>query len=297
MKKLAYILLGVLTLSIHANAQKGKKNSGAIAFETTIDPAAIMAASGVQVTDQMKARIPSSTTLNFELLFNATNASYMPVEDTEDSNGAGGGGNGGGMGRMMQRFGGAGGNREYYYTFANKSLVEVFDLNDTTYYMPSKLTLALPNPLGNFTRGQKDSTIKTEAPKLEVVKSDSTKQILGYNCHLAIVKSTRPIKLLGMDKNVVEEIRIWYTTELGFDFSPNPNYWTEGAVLALESKGNNSIAKSIDYRNVSAKDVTAPKKAKLITPEEYKAKMANMMKRFRQNRPGGGIQMRNSGNN
>jgi hypothetical protein len=91
-----------------------------------------------------------------------------------------------------------------------------------------------------------------------------------------------------MDKNVVEETKIWYTKDLGFDFSPNPNMWTEGAVLAIEGRGNSSIAKSIEYRNVSTKDVTAPKKAKLITDEEYKTKMENMMKRFRQNRPGGG---------
>ncbi|WP_316799306.1 hypothetical protein [Pedobacter frigidisoli] len=289
MKKIFIALLGVLSIASVANAQK--KTSGAIQFENTIDPAAMASASGMQIPDQMKARMPSSSKTNFELLFTATNASYMPVEETEDSNG--GGGNGGGMGRMMMRFGGAGGNREYYYTFADKSLVEVFDLNDTTYYMPNKLKLSLANPMAGMRMGgngnQNDSAKAKPAaePTIEVVKTDSTKQILGFTCHQAIVKSTRAIKILDMDKNVVEETKIWYTKDLGFDFSPNPNIWTEGAVLAIEARGNKSVATSIEYRNVSAKDVTAPKKAKLITADEYKAKMENMMKRFRNNRPGG----------
>lgn len=298
MNKITFALLGFLSIVSVAHAQK-KKTSGAIQFENTIDPAAMASANGIQLTDQMKARMPSSSKTNLELLFTATNASYMPVEETEDSNGAGGGG---GMGRMMMRFGGGGGNREYYYNFADKSLTEVFDLNDTTYYMPSKLTLSTSGPISSFRTGGGNSNDTTrakiaQAPKIEVVKTDSTKQILGFNCQQAIVRSTRAIKILDMDKNVVEETKIWYTNDLGFDFSPNPNMWTEGAVLAIEGRGNSSIAKSIEYRNVSGKDVTAPKKAKLITPEEYKTKMENMMKRFRQNRPAGGGQGRAFGIN
>lgn len=287
MKKILFALLSVFSLVSVADAQK--KTSGAIQFENIVDPAAMAAASGIQIPDQMKARMPASSKSNFELLFTATNASYMPVEETEDSNGAGGGG--GGMGRMMRGFGGAGGNREYYYVYADKSITEVFDLNDTTYYMPSKLTLSTSGPMGSMRMGggnQNDPTkAKPVAPTIEILKTDSTKQILGFTCHQVIVKSTRPIKILDMDKNVVEETKIWYTKDLGFNFSPNPNMWTEGAVLAIEGRGNSSIAKSIEYRNVSTKDVTAPKKAKLITQVEYKAKMDNMMKRFRNNRPGG----------
>ncbi|MDN3585769.1 hypothetical protein QWY86_03765 [Pedobacter aquatilis] len=294
MKRAIFALLGVLTFASVANAQK--KTSGAIQFETTIDPAAMMAASGVKIPEQMAARMPSTSKSNFELLFNATNASYMPVEETEDSNGAGGGG--GGMGRMMRGFGGAGGNREYYYTFADKKLVEVFDLSDTTYVMPSSLKLNTSGPIGTFGgmgmgRNNPNDTSKPKPvvpPKIEVVKTDATKQILGLTCNEVIVKSTRSVKILDMDKDVTEETHIWYTKDLGFDFSPNPNMWTEGTVLAIEGRGNSTIAKSIEYRNVSSKDVTAPKKATPITDAEYKVKMENMMKRFRgngNNRPGG----------
>lgn len=302
MKKLIFALMSVFSIVSVADAQK--KTSGAIQFESTVDPAAMASASGIQLTDQMKARMPSTSKSNFELLFTATNASYMPVEEVEDSNGAGGGGNGGGMGRMMMRFGGGGGNREYYYTFADQKITEVFDLNDTTYYMPSKLTLSTTGPIGsmrmggNRTPGDTTKAKPVAPPTIEIVKTDSTKKILGFTCKQVIVKSTRAIKLLDMDKNVVEETKIWYTNDLGFNFSPNPNMWTEGTVLAIEGRGNSSIAKSIEYRNVSTKDVTAPKKAKLITEEEYKTKMENMMKRFRNNRPpGGGGQVRSFGMN
>ncbi|MCX2574556.1 hypothetical protein [Pedobacter sandarakinus] len=288
MKKIFLALFSVLAIASTADAQK--KTSGAIQFETTVDPAAMASASGIQIPDQMKARMPSSSKSNFELLFNATNASYMPVEDVEDSNGAGGGG--GGIGRMMMRFGGGGGNREYYYTFADQKLTEVFDLNDTTYYMPSQLTLSTSGPVGSFRMGgnQNDTTkAKPVAPpKIEVVKTDASKKIIGFDCKEVIVKSTRSIKIMDMDKEVTEETHIWYTTDLGFNFSPNPKMWTEGTVLAIEGRGNSTVAKSIEYRGVSAKDVTAPKKAKLITEDEYKTKMENMMKRFRQNRPAGG---------
>lgn len=303
MKKLLIAALSLFTLSLTAQAQK---KSGAIQFESTVDPAAMMAASGAQISEEMKARLPKSMKANFELLFTATNASYMPVEDTEDSNGGGGGG---GMNRMMRFMGGAGGQREYYYSFADQKLVEVFDLMDTTYAMQSKLTVAPPvqmnmgnrqgrNNNGSTTTTQGGTTTTTtnavvyldEPPTMEVVKTDETKKILNFNCKKVIVKTIRKAKVLGEDKNIIDETGVWYTDELGFNFSPNPNMWTEGTVLGIENKGASTLAKSIEYRNVSAKDVTAPKKALAITPEQYKAKMEAMMKRFQNGggRPGGG---------
>ncbi|WP_443943653.1 hypothetical protein ACJVDH_12060 [Pedobacter sp. AW1-32] len=289
MKKIILALLGIASMVGVANAQK--KTSGAIQYSSTIDPAMMASASGITLTDEMKARMPSSSKSNYELLFTATNASYMPVEDVEDSNGGGGGG----FGNRMMRFGGAGGNREYYYIFADQSVSEVFDLNDTTYYMPNKLKMSTTGggAMGGFRAGgnRNDSAAAAKPvtpPKIDIVKTDSTKNIIGFNCHQVIVKSTKHINLLGADREVTEETKIWYTTDLGFNFSPNTNLWPEGVVLAIESRGNNTIATSIEYRNVSAKDVTAPKKAKLITEAEYKVKMENMMKRFRNNRPSSG---------
>lgn len=285
MKKIIIAFVGLLTLTITAQAQK---KSGAIQFESTIDPAATMAATGMQISDEMRARMPKAVKTNFELLFTATNASYMPVEDTEDSNGGGGGG---GMGRMMMRFGGAGGAREYYYSFAEQKLVEVFDMSDTTYVMQGKLAVANPPQMAmrpqNNTPTTSGNTTTISAvqfmpgpPTLEVVKTDETKKIIGLNCNKVIVKSIRKAKVLGEDKDVIDETAVWYTNDLGFNFSPDPNFWTEGTVLAIENKGKTTMAKGIEYRNVSTKDVTAPKKATPITADEYKTKMETMMKRF-----------------
>lgn len=277
MKKICIAFVGII-LTLNASAQK---KSGAIQFETTVDPVAIAEASGMQISEEMKARMPKAVKTNFELLFNTTNASYMPVEETEDSNGGGGGG----MGRMMMRFGGAGGAREYFYTFTDQKLVEVFDLNDTTYVMESSLKVASNAPtmsMGNRQANANSSAVEflPGPPTLEVVKTDETKKILDLNCKKVIVKSIRKAKILGVEKDIVDETALWYTTELGFNFSPNPNMWTEGAVLAVENKGNSIFARSIEYRSVSNKDVVAPKKALLITAEQYKGKMEAMMKRF-----------------
>lgn len=277
MKKICIAFVGII-LTLNASAQK---KSGAIQFETTVDPVAIAEASGMQISEEMKARMPKAVKTNFELLFNTTNASYMPVEEAEDSNGGGGGG----MGRMMMRFGGAGGAREYFYTFTDQKLVEVFDLNDTTYVMESSLKLASNAPtmsMGNRQANANSSAVEflPGPPTLEVVKTDETKKILDLNCKKVIVKSIRKAKILGVEKDIVDETALWYTTELGFNFSPNPNMWTEGAVLAVENKGNSIFARSIEYRGVSNKDVVAPKKALPITADQYKGKMEAMMKRF-----------------
>ncbi|RYE47096.1 MAG: hypothetical protein EOP48_21620 [Sphingobacteriales bacterium] len=290
MKKLFIACITTLCIAVSASAQK---KSGAIQFETTMDPAVMASASGMQIPPEMLARMPKSAKTNFELLFTPTNASYMPVEDAEDSNGGGGGGMN--MGRMMMRFGGGGGNREYFYSFADKKISEVFDMNDTTFVMPGKLQLSTSGPLGSMNLGGNNNNnannngvqYKNEPPVVEVVKTNETKTILGFKCNKAIVKSTRKIKILDMDKEVTEETALWYTNDLGFEFSPNTNMWTEGAVLAIEGRGSSTIAKSIEYRSVSTKDVTAPKKGVSITAEEYQVKMENMMKRMRGNGTGG----------
>ena len=290
MKKICIAFLGLFTMTIAAQAQK--KSSGAIQFETTLDPAATMAASGMSISEEMRARMPKSVKANFELLFTATNASYMPVVETEDSNGGGGGG----MGRMMMRFaGGAGGAREYYYSFADQKLAEVFDVSDTSYVMQGKLAVANPPQMPNMGGVQRQGGNNANAPApvqsavqflpgpptLEVVKTEETKKILGFNCKKTIVKSIRKATVLGMEKDVTDETAIWHTSELGFNFSPNPNMWTEGTVLAIENKGTSVTATGIEYRGVSAKDVTAPKKAIPLTQEEYVKKMENMANRMR----------------
>jgi len=75
MKTTFAALLGLLLFTSQVDAQQ-KKQSGAIQFQSTFDPAAMAAANGIKLSEEMMARMPKSSTTDFELLFNATNASY-----------------------------------------------------------------------------------------------------------------------------------------------------------------------------------------------------------------------------
>jgi GLPGLI family protein len=263
----------LVALTVQLKAQP--KKSGAIQFESSFDPAAMAAANGIKLSDEALARIPKSSMNNFELLFNLTGASYMPVDDAEDSNSGEGGGQGGGGGR----FGGFGGtNRDYYYSFADHKLTQVFDMNDSTFIMSGKLGEQLQMGFG----GQ-------AAPVIEYIKSDETKKILGFTCNKVTIKTTIKRKVADTEKEFTDQTNIWYTDELGFDFSPNPALWTAGAVLAIEGKGTHIYAKSVEFRNVKDKDVLAPKKGIAITAEEYRAKMEQRRKQMRGNRNGGNV--------
>jgi hypothetical protein len=278
MKTTIAALFGLLLFTSQVDAQQ-KKQSGAIQFQSTFDPAAMAAASGMKIPEEMLARMPKSSTTDFELLFNATNASYTRVEEIEDSNSGAGGGPG-------MRFGGFGGtSHDLYFDFLDHKMTEVFDMNDTTFFLQAKLG---ESSMPAMRMGP--NAAAAEPPVRTVTKSDETRKILGFNCNKVVIKTVTKRRIQDEDREITDETAIWYTKELGFDFSPNPSLWTEGAVLAIEGKGTNVVAKSIEYRNVNNKDVNLPKKGVVITPEEYKVKLEARMKQMRNNRNGGGVQ-------
>lgn len=274
MKSIILAIAGLLAISLNLQAQGNK--SGAIQFVSSIDPAAMAEANGMTLTPQMQARMQSMKT-PYELLFNGTHASYMKVEEIEDSN------NEGGNTRSFRMGGFGGSNRDYYYSFADQKLTSVFEFRDTTYFMDTKLGKTdLPVGMGN--------RAAVSPPVVEYIKSDETKKIIGLNCQKVTVKTTMKRKVQEELKEITTETVVWYTKDLGFDFSPNPALWSEGAVLAIESKGNNTLATSIEYRKVSARDVTLPKKGTVITQEALQSKMESMMRNRR------GTQGNQSGN-
>lgn len=273
----SFLIASICILGIAAQLKAQPKKAGAIQFESTFDPAAMAAANGIKLSDQALARMPKSSVSNYELLFNLTHASYMPVEDQEDSNNSGGA-QGGGF-----RFGGFGGsNKDFYYSFADHHLLEVFDLNDTSFVMQDKLGELALQGMG----------MQQAKPEVAYVRTDETKNILGFPCHKVMVKTTIKRKIMDEEKTFTDETSIWFTNELGFDFSPNPAMWTEGAVLAIEGKSTHVYAKSIAFRKVSDKDVNLPKKVVPITQDEYRVKMEARRKQFRGNRAGAGGQLR-----
>lgn len=276
MKKTIIAAFALFLIGAQADAQQ-KKQSGAIQFQSTFDPAAMAAANGMKLSEEMLARMPKSSTTDFELLFNATNASYSRVEDAEDSNTGAGGGQG-------MRFGGFGGaSHDLYFDFLDHKLTEVFDMNDTTFFLQAKLGESTTPIMRMSPDGA-----APEAPVKTITKSDETKKILGFTCNKVVVKTVSKRKIQNEEREITDETSVWYTKELGFDFSPNPTLWTEGAVLAIEGKGTNVQAKSIEYRNVNSKDLNLPKKGVVITPDQYKAKMELRMKKARESRGGAG---------
>jgi GLPGLI family protein len=277
MKKSFAAMFGLLLFTFQVNAQQ-KKQSGAIEFQSTFDPAAMAAANGIKLSEEMIARMPQRSTTDFELLFNATNASYTRVEESEDSNGAGS--PGGGM-----RFGGFGAaSHDLYFDFLDHKLTEVFDMRDTTYFLQVKLGESSMPALRMGPNG-----ILAEPPIKTITKTNETKKILGFNCNKVVIKTVSKRKIQNEEREITDENSVWYTKELGFDFSPNPALWTEGTVLAIEGKGTNVVAKSIEYRNVNSKDVNLPKKGVQISAEQYKTKLEQRMKQARGNRNAGGI--------
>jgi hypothetical protein len=280
MKKIFIAAIGLVMLSGQADAQQ-KKQSGAIQFVFTFDPAAMAEANGMKLSEEMLARMPKSSKTEFELLFNATNASYMKAEEIEDSNGGGAGGPGGGM-----RFGGFGGaSRDLYFDFLDHKLTEVFDLSDTTYFLQTKLGAPAVQPMRMGNAAGPNAQLPSPAVTT-VTKSDETKKIIGFNCSKVVITKVTKRKIQDVEREITDQTTLWYTKELGFDFSPRPELWTEGAVLAVEGKGNNVIATSIEYRNVNSKDVNLPKKGTAITADQYREKLERTMRQMRGSRNG-----------
>jgi GLPGLI family protein len=263
-KRIVIAVISLLSYSISLQAQV--KKSGAIQFESSFDPAAMAAANGIKLPEDVIARMPKASKTDFELLFNSTNASYMRVDDIEDSNDGNGGG---GM-----RFGGfaGGASHDYYYNFTDHTVTDVFDLSDTTYFLSSKLGVSNMPLLGMGSMGA------ITPPVIEITKTEETKKILGFNCTKVIYKTTTKRKIAEEEREITDVVNVWSTTELDFDFSPNLNYWTSGAVLAIEGKGTHVVATSIEYRNVSSKDVNLPKKGTPITADEFKNKLEQRMR-------------------
>ncbi|MGB4775401.1 MAG: GLPGLI family protein [Daejeonella sp.] len=149
-------------------------------------------------------------------------------------------------GRIM-RFG-SNTDREVYFKFGENKVTESFEMNGEQ--------LLLENKLGS--------------KSAEVKNTDETKKIAGFNCKKAIIIA-----------NNVENV-IWYTTELPFNASPVPALWTEGVVLGVENKRMKYYANAIEYVKVKDSEFILPKKAKLITQEEYQVKQTEFRKKMQE---------------
>lgn len=267
MRRLFIVVICLIGFSIRVDAQPEK--SGTILFESTFDPAGLTAANGIKLSSEAAARMPKSSVTNFELKFDQLRASYKQQDNPNSSTQRAARYNGLGV------FGG-GFSRDYYYDFQAQRLIQAFDLNDTLFLMEDKMGLL---PEMKFGTGQ-------IVPVIDYVKSDKVKQILGFTCHQVIAKTTVKHKIMGVEKEITEEAVIWYTNELGFNFSPNPVLWTAGAVLAIESKGTHIQAKSIHFKDIKAEDIDLPKMGIMINQQQLHTKLDLRRKMTRLSRNG-----------
>ncbi|MXV15883.1 hypothetical protein [Hufsiella ginkgonis] len=139
-------------------------------------------------------------------------------------------------GGLVMRMGGS--EREMF--FRDEKVIESFELDGEPLMMENKLGYG---------------SAKAE-------NTDETKMIAGYTCKKAVITGLNDAKTT-----------IWYTPELAFKASPLSAFWTEGVVLGIENDRMKMFATSIEYRKVKDSEFTLPKKARLLTQEEYAKKM------------------------
>ncbi len=251
-KQLLVLVSFCMVFTSYVFAQQ--KTSGVIYYTQVIDTRAMR---GNTQGGQVQAQRPNGFTMpdqistKMELVFTVNGAKFQKSEVEDDISDAGSG-----QGARMMRFGGAA-ERETFFSFEDKKVTESFEMDGEQ--------LLLQKSLGT------DS--------LEITKFDDVKKIIGFDCKKAVLKDKR-----GM------ETTIWYTNELPFAASPAINYWTEGVVLGVENQRIKYYATSIEYIKVKDSELALPKKARMISEEEYREKQAEFRKKIQEqfrNRTGG----------
>jgi len=251
-KQILVLVSFCLVFTSYVFAQQ--KTSGVIYYTQVIDTKAMRA--GAEGQDQQGPRrngmnMPDKITNKMEMIYNVNGAKLQKSTVEEDISQQG---NQEGM-RVM-RFGGNA-DREVYFSFVDRKITESFELNGEQ--------LLLQKALGSSAN--------------EVVKTDETRKIAGFNCKKVSIK----------DKNGLETT-VWYTNDLAFSASPVPALWTEGVVLGVENLRMKYYASSIEYIKIKDSELALPKKGKLITEEEYATRQAEFRKRMQE-------QFRNRGAN
>jgi GLPGLI family protein len=259
MSKQLLVLVGFcLVFTSYVFAQQ--KTSGVIYYTQVLDTKAMRA--GAEAAQQQAPRMngftmPDKITNKMEIIYNVNGAKLQKTELEEDISQAG---NGNTEGMRVMRFGGNA-DREVFFNFADKKITESFEMNGEQLLMQKRLG----------------------SNSADVVKSDETRKIAGFDCKKVSIK----------DKNG-SETTVWYTTDLPFSASPMPALWTEGVVLGVENQRMKFYASSIEYIRIKDSELALPKKAKLISEEEYNVKQTEFRKRMQEqfrNRSGNGNQV------
>jgi len=181
----------------------------------------------------MKAMIPEFRTLKQQLFFNANESLYKPLiedDDEEDINSSQGGG-------VVHKFRFAGA-----VIYTNPSLSQSLSQMDVfgKKYLISDTLKPAPWKFGT-----------------------ETKMVQGYECMQAYYTTADERK---------QTITAWFTTKLPAMLGPDRHNTLPGAVLAVDV--NNAerviVAKTIELRPLTKKEMKVPTEGQKVTPEEFK---------------------------
>ncbi len=274
MKRLLFSL-SLLTSCIVAFSQQ---KEGTVVFERKINMYKMIQ------NEQMRSMMPEFRTSKHTLIFSDSISVFKLIPEDEAPDPFDGQGGGGGMMRMMSRFGGDGG--DLYKNFGQTKSIQTQELGGKTFLIVD--------------------TIKPQPWKLSM----ETKQILGYNCHKATRKAPVPLRVMSAfgraggpppsattdsSKSAAPkemEIVAWFADALISPVGPESYGQLPGVILELNVDNGATVftAKEVK-KTVDAKELKEPKKGKVVTQEEYRKLMQQMMSNFG-GQGGQGIQFR-----
>ncbi len=251
--------LTCLTGFLMANAQQ---KEGTIVFERKINMYKTI------TDEQMRAMMPEFRTSKHMLLFSDSISVYKVIPDDEapDPFAAGGGGGP----RMIMRFGNDGG--DLYKNFSQSKSILSTELGGKNFLIVD--------------------SIKPQPWKLSM----ETKQILGQTCH----KATRKIPAAVMGARMVTmggpgavtkdttvqkpvapkdwEVVAWFADNLISPVGPESYGQLPGVILELDIDNGRTVYTAKEIKaTVDAKELKEPKKGKVVTQEEYRKLMQQMM--------------------
>ncbi|MEY2901012.1 MAG: hypothetical protein RLY89_118 [Bacteroidota bacterium] len=255
------VLLSFTCLSgfLLANAQQ---KEGTIVFERKINMYKTI------TDEQMRAMMPEFRTSKHMLLFSDSISVYKAIPDDEAPDPFAGGGGGGP--RMIMRFGNDGG--DLYKNFSQSKSILSTELGGKNFLILD--------------------SIKPQPWKLSM----ETKQILGQTCHKATRKI--PAAVMGMrmvtmggpgaatkDTTVQKpvapkdwEVVAWFADNLISPVGPESYGQLPGVILELDIDNGRTVYTAKEIKaSVDAKELKEPKKGKVVTQEEYRKLMQQMM--------------------
>jgi GLPGLI family protein len=262
MKRLLFSL-SLLSTCIVAFAQQ---KEGTVVFERKINMYKMIQ------NEQMRSMMPEFRTSKHMLIFSDSISVFKLIpEDEAPDPFDGQGGGGGGMMRMISRFGGDGG--DLYKNFGQTKSIQTQELGGKTFLIVD--------------------TIKPQPWKLSM----ETKQILGFNCHKATRKVPAPVRMMSVfgrgggappttdsSKSAAPkemEVVAWFADALISPVGPENYSQLPGVILELNVDNGATVftAKEVK-KTVEAKELKEPKKGKVVTQEEYRKLMQQMMSNF-----------------